>query len=305
MAFRFNSVALLLSSLLTGGGAWLGYELYKPKTVEGWVNWKGLKLATEDKDNLWKALYFQGKHELGEKIKDWEELKKSCVKAWKQKTGNDNKDLEYVEKFCLDNLKTRKARIIATGFDEKIFLKEDEDFKVEFTFNRYSPTFLELLGEKKTDKEPEIDKNQPLLEKYKKYCEDELSANDTKIEVVKQICSKQHKYQTAEQKLTSEGLILKSLDDLKGEWKNYRDEKKSKNYRIGNTLLEDIKDTSTQDSWIELQDDQNKFGQRFNEWCSNQKDKKLYEENFYKETYPKFKTRCSKSKTGKLITQTE
>ncbi|OAL10064.1 hypothetical protein A6V39_04065 [Candidatus Mycoplasma haematobovis] len=298
MSFKFNSIALLLSSLLTGSGAWVGYELYKPKTVKGWVEWKGLKLASETDENIWKALYFQNESELQGTTKSAEELKKTCVEYWKKPI--ENKNLEYVEKFCVNVLKSRKARIIAEGFDKAIFLSTDEDYKLAYTFNRYSDSFLALLGSDKATRDSEIDEqDSELLRIYKNHCETALNTNDTKINVTKQICSKQYEYVTAEDKLKHDGYELKTDKELEDSWDTWKGSK-SKNYLVGNSLLEDIKDRNGgDDSWIKLQDNKKEFGIRFKAWCQEQKVEKLFKRNFYKDIYPKFKNRCGTPKAAK------
>ncbi|OAL09979.1 hypothetical protein A6V39_03640 [Candidatus Mycoplasma haematobovis] len=299
MAFKFNSIVLLLSSLITGGGAWLGYELCKPKIVEDLMSWKGLKLATSEDTNFWKALYFQNKEQLDKNITDHETLKQKCAKLSREKIDYVTKNAEFVEKFCLNNLKNRRARIIAIGFDENQFLKEDKDYKIAFIFNRYSPTFLELLGggiTKETEFDTENSSN--ILEKYKNYCNTALDSDDSQIKATQQLCSKQP-YTKAKDKIEKDGYVLRDSKELREDWSKYQNNAKSDKYMEGNTLLVDIQDIESdkgENAWIDLQNSQDEFEKRFFAWCNEQKDKDLDEKDFYKDVYPKFKTRCAKQR---------
>ncbi|OAL10070.1 hypothetical protein A6V39_04095 [Candidatus Mycoplasma haematobovis] len=295
MAFRFNSVALLLSSLLTGGGAWVGYELYKPKTVRDLIAWKGFTLASEEDSGIWEALYFQGKAELGDKVTDASTLKQFCVKTAKEKIDYSSKNYEHVEKFCVNALKSRRARIISKGFKETDFLSTDDDYKLAFIFNRYSPTFLSLLGKPNLTKDTEIDDNSELLQSYKDYCSKVLNEDDIKIAVSQQLCSKS-KEKTVVDLLTKDGYTLRSDQELEADFEKYKQDNNGKDakYVVGNTLLEAIKDVSQgEDSWLDLTRDKNKFATQFKKYCNEQKEKSLYAKDFLKDVYPKFKSRCA------------
>ncbi|OAL10051.1 hypothetical protein A6V39_04000 [Candidatus Mycoplasma haematobovis] len=310
MSVKVRSIALLLSSLITGGGAWLGYELNKPKTVEGFIEWKGLKLASETDENLWKALYFQNKSELDSKVGSVDALKKKCVKLAKEAISYVDKNVEYAEKYCVNTLRSRKARIIAKGFDESKFLSTDEDYKVAFTFNKYSSTFISYLNDSEitkdsefVDEKPEDEKNKKLLDAYKKYCKNVLEEDGTKIEVAKQLCSK-YDYTNAEEFAKSKGYLVKDKGELRKEFPKYKqpDGQEKKKYLIGNSLLEDIKESNEkgkEDSWIVLTKEEDKFEERFNIYCQKQKDRKLFENKFHKEDWPKFKERCLKEDPAK------
>lgn len=293
MSIKSKAIGLLVSTVVTGGGSWLGYELNKPRTVKELIEWKGLALADEKDDNIWKALLFQNKDELKDKAQTFDALRKTCIESWNRQIDYLNKNYEYAEKYCTNGLRSRKARIIAGGFDAKELLSLEADYKTAFIVNRNSPGFLALLNKPSLTKDSEIDEEgNELYNAYKKYCEDSLNEDSSKIALTKQVCQK-HPYSTAEEMANQDGYEAKKTEKIKEEWEQkYSQEAATRNKQriIDSSLLKDI--NAPGENWTDLMANKDSFVEKFEKWCNAQKAQPLYKKAFLKEIYPKYITRC-------------
>ncbi|OAL10141.1 hypothetical protein A6V39_04480 [Candidatus Mycoplasma haematobovis] len=294
--FNSKSSILISSSLLVSGSSILVYELKKPRSIKDAAEWRGIKLAKEEDEFVWGALLFQKKDALKEKkIEDKEALKKYCIDLYKK--GIDDKLVSDVENFCSDTLNTRKARIIGKGFLEDKFLTADDDFKVAFTLNRYTPVFISLInsfsGKKYTDKTEAKD----AWEDYKNYCDTKLNQNeDTELQLVQTVCEKKG-IKTAQSKIEAEGRIFLNKDQLKNKFQ----ELKRLNEMQGDTLLNDIQDKEKPNHWQELKEKEDVFTERLIKWCEEQKTRKLFEEGFYPDVYSRLRTRCTEENKTPVV----
>lgn len=161
-----------------GVGCYYFYSSNSPKNIEELLKWNGYSLASQD--NTWNAIFLENESSTKtwkENITDGTKLKKECESLFEKSISSWNKkdkDYEDATKYCVDNIKSVKARLVRKGKTDFGELKvTDDHYKITFVFNKEKDSFLSLI---KKDGQNLNDLNSGYTA-LKEWCSNELSKN--------------------------------------------------------------------------------------------------------------------------------
>ncbi|OAL10677.1 hypothetical protein A6V39_01235 [Candidatus Mycoplasma haematobovis] len=291
---KTSSLASIVAACLSAGGAMAGYIFLKPRSLEKYLEWQGLKLASITEDNLWKSIYDENKDNFNSDFSStetdqWKVIKDYCTKAFKK--TDYSSDIEKATKWCVDNVRTVRGQLIRQGKNVNDLMTEVDQFKTAAVVQG-NENFWKLIGVDGKDLNDRANV-------YQTWCDSSLKEKpkDDLVGNVDTFCRKKP-YSNFKDKLTHDGYVRLNDEEIKKKYDELKVEQLREN--TGSNILEAI--GGGPQNWIpnlgitkgNWKIERKKFEEQYKSYCGSGDVKKLFEKDGYPSKYSEYRGICSR-----------